>query len=195
MMSKRMPAIEMALGLLLLLMLVGCGKTVTVGNSAMTMATGFVSFSVDPIQELKFCVARIRLENEEEKTAAESTAVEESSYTQFAPGLIDVTSGAAQDWGSLALPEKSQVVRLKIKVKKDESLCGTSYSLSFNGLSTPRDIEFRWKFDPPIDVSEATKALRVSFDEIVSTLQASAMSDELQLKDRVESVEPAGTAE
>jgi hypothetical protein len=181
-----------------ILFLTNCGKReIAIGNSAFTGASSFVRMAVDPVTEFKFCVARVRLESQAEKEAADASGSSEddSSYTQFAPGLIDVSAGTAKDWGAVALPEKAQVVRIKVKVKKDESVCGTDYSVMYNGMSTPRDIEFRWKFEPAIDVSAATVALRLSFDEIVAALQGSAMSDELQLKDRIEAVESTAAVE
>jgi hypothetical protein len=178
----------------------GCGKDgVTIGNSAVSSSSGAVRMAASSIEEFKFCVSRVRLETEEEKNASDASSTEEDDNDgkaiEFNPGLIDLSSGAAADWGQLVIPEKAKVVRIKIKVKKNEALCGTNYSLIYNGLSTPRDIEFRWKFDPAIDVDGTTSALRLSFQEIVAALQTSAMSDELQLKDRTEAVEGSALKE
>jgi hypothetical protein len=172
----------------------GCGKDgVTIGNSALTSASGAVKIAASSIEELKFCVARIRLETQEEKDTADASGTEsddnDGKAITFTPGLIDLTSGVAVDWGQLTIPEKAQVVRIKVKIKKDKDLCGQDYSLIYNGLSTPRDIEFRWKFNPAVNVDGTTNALRLSFDAIVAALQASAMSNEVQLKDRTEGVE------
>jgi hypothetical protein len=179
-----------------LTLLVGCGQnTITIGNTAFTGASGFIRMAVDPVTEFKFCVSRVRLETQAEKDSNDTNAIDDAHSVQFAPGLIDIGAGTAKDWGAVAIPAKAQVVRMKLKVKKDAAVCGVDYSLIYNGLSTPRDIEFRWKFEPAIDVDGATAALRVSFDEVVAALQASAMSDELQLKDRIEAVESTGTEE
>lgn len=174
-------------------LLMGCGRgAVTIANKAITETQRSARMAMEGVDEFKFCVARIRLESTEDKSA---DSEDESNYTQFTPGLIDMTSGEAQDWDKLELPSKAKVARIKIKVKKDESLCGVPFSLLFNGLSTPRDIEFRWTFDPPIDVDGTTKALRLSFQEIVDSLRDSAMSDEIQLKERIEQLEPEAEKE
>lgn len=176
--------------------LVGCGQQgLKISNSAFTTSTSAARLAVEGVEEFKFCVARIRLETKAEKDA--NTAIDDngSDSVVFTPGLINLSDGTAKDWGELAMPAKAQVARIKIKVKKDAALCGVDYSLLFNGLSTPRDIEFRWNFDPPIDVDSTTKALRLSFQEIAAALLASAMNDEIQLKERIESADSTAKAE
>jgi hypothetical protein len=150
------------------------------------------------VTDFRFCVKRIRLIASDGSSVARDGEVDEEGNElrdelRFSPGLIDVSSGEQKDWGTLEMPVGFRVSEIRVKVKKDAAACGVNFSLSFNGETTPQDIELRWKFNPPIELDEGTQAISLSFSQVVSALRSAAASGSIgSLKDRAEAVE--GTA-
>ncbi len=160
------------------------------------------------VDEFKFCVGKVKFEDESgnaviknkpaesgaesklENEAGEQEVADENGEFEFSPGLIDVSLGAAIEWGKIPVPTGYSLSRLKVKIKKDKDVCGVDYSLSFNGMTSDQDIEFKWKFQPPVEITADSKLITVSLDSIVTTLKEAAAAGAINsLKDRVEQTE------
>ncbi|MBC7691569.1 MAG: hypothetical protein H7222_07350 [Methylotenera sp.] len=143
------------------------------------------------VTDFKLCIKTIKLEDEDGKAQKE----EDQEEIVFSPGLIDVTAGIEKAWGNVKVPVGFKLSRIRIKVKKDQALCGVSYSLSFNGQTTPEDIEFRFKFDPAVDFEDGN-TLNLSLNTVVSKLRQaidSAPGGSISsLKSQIENVEGSG---
>jgi hypothetical protein len=132
------------------------------------------------VDDFRFCVSRIRLEEEGGG----------SKEMDLAPGLINVSEGEPVDWGTIEVPEGFEIDRVRVKVHKDKRLCGVDYSVKFNEATSPQDVEFRFRLDPPLTTTEGVSSLELSLKEVVAKLRQAADSGSLaSLKDRVEEVE------
>src|SRR4051794_38354381 len=88
----------------------GCGKSdstqeVTVSSASFrsdTAAGSALAEATTPapavaVVDFKICIASIRLEGK----SSDGKQAEDSGEIRFAPGLIDLSSGEARDWGKL----------------------------------------------------------------------------------------------
>jgi hypothetical protein len=184
-----------------ILLLTACGKTGTITVKSDAFATSGASSliadhehlaAVTPtanVDDFKICVARIRLQNEDGDVEKNKDDEED---IRFAPGLIDVTNGLRNDWGQVEVPVGFKLSRLTIKVKKDQDLCSQNYSVKFNNETTPQDIEFKWRFDPPLELEDGSQ-LNLSLNSVVEQLRLRIDEGSIaSMKDRIESVEGSG---
>lgn len=141
------------------------------------------------ITDFKFCVTKLKLEQEDGASGGE---------VEFKPGLIDVSSGEAKTWGTAALPTTLKLKRIKVEVHKDQELCsGASYSVKFNSVTTSKDVEFVFKFEPAIEV-KAGGTVNLALTTIATTLREAADANQLNdesLKEFIEGVEGTGSGE
>ncbi len=191
---------------LILILITGCGtKTgtglttkgnVTLASQSFSASAAFLAVSprwiTTPVDSFKFCVEKIKLENESDQVVEKDGQQE----IEFHPGLIDVSSGQEKTWGTAEIPVSFTLKRIKVDVKKENDLCGgADYSVQFNGFQSQEGIEFKWLFIPPIEV-KAGDTLKLALSEIVTTLKQAAgdgaLNDE-NLKSYIESTE--GSAE
>lgn len=164
----------------------GCGAkeasdnvTVAVKSTATNaQASSTAEVAADPA--LLICIKSIKVEQESEGTSTE---------VSFPIGLVDA-SRPEVNWGNLTLPKGFSIARIKIKVHKDKDLCNSDYSLQYGNQASPQDIEFRWRFSPPIVATDDLKTVQVSFREVLDHLaDAVAAGTISSLKERVEEVE------
>lgn len=171
--------------------LVGCGSgngDVTISSGAFGQSAALMGKSVSAvtaaaasITEFKFCVNTVRLENE----SGDAEKVNGNSDIVFHPGLIDISSGQQKNWGTVSVATGVKISRLKIKVHKDKSLCGVDYSIRVNGNETDQDVEFKWKFNPAVELSGG-QTVELGMTDVVTALSA---GDLASLKPIVEGVE------
>ncbi len=197
-----------------------CGKQQTADvsiSSAPVSFTGATSLmSVDPVSnalsfvgapsasvvsatDFSFCVKRVKLEGEDGQPVKKDGETGESGEKDaddisFTPGLITITDNTTVDWGKMNIPVNFKLKKIKIKVKKAPSLCnGATYSVKFNGFETPEDIEFKWKFEPALELDSATGALQLSLASVVNALRTaltdSASFNGADLKSHIEAIE------
>lgn len=196
-----------ALGGLALLSACSSGRQVTIASSAFntTGSTGTEdsarAAAPADVTDFKFCVTRVRIDNDDDSARLAAQADEssddnsdssddDSQDVRFAPGLIDATNGEAKEWGKITIPEGYKVKGIRVKVHRDTQLCGVDYSVKFNDATTPQDVEFKWSFNPPLEIDGATQQLELSLKEVVAHLREAASSGSLaSLKDRIEEVE------
>lgn len=180
---------------MIVLGLSGCGTRT--GNPSVYSAAfsptggslGFRGFLYGAVSEFKFCIRRVKLEAPDDSTVGGDA----NGEIIFQPGLIDVSSGAAAKWGEPAIPTNLQIKRMKIKLGVDQSLCGVNYSIRFNGVSSNEEIQFRWKFDPPLNSN--VDAIELRLQAFVNALLADADAGTLtsgRLKTLIEGAEETG---
>ena len=147
------------------------------------------------VDDFKVCVKRIRMQDEDGETVkSDDDDKNDGDDIRFEPGLIDVTNGLPAEWGKVEIPTGFKLSRMQIKVKKDEALCGVNYSVKFNAETTPQDIEFKFRFDPAIDVSDGS-TLNISMAQVVEELRLRAdntVGHIGSMKERIEAVEGSG---
>lgn len=165
-------------------------------SSTFLSGGGFTSAAVSAT-DFSFCVKRVRLEGEDDEPVLsddeDSNVAEDHGYIQFTPGLITVSDNAAVNWGTVSLPVDFKLKRIKIKVQKSPANCsGANYSVKFNGVESTEDIEFRWRFEPALDLDGATSALDLSLSGVVSALRNAGTIDATHIKQAIEGVEGSG---
>lgn len=191
-----MPTKILFLGGVLFLVVAGCGtKTgnpaVPIVSGAFNPAGGALAFFQNyaaVVSDFKFCVKRVRLENDND----EPVSGDSNGDITFQPGLIDVSSGEVKEWGRPTLPVGFLLKRIKVKMAKDESVCGVNYSVQFNGVSTSEEVEFEWRFNPSIDLAASSAGVELRLQSFVNSLLAAVDSSTLtaeQLKQIVEDIE------
>ena len=185
-----------------------CGKSGTISvkspayAAALTdMSSGFESAASyllsTPPATFKFCVKKVRLEDENGEEQ-EGDGEGDKKDIEFGLGLIDVSAGVAKDWGSVAnVPVNFKLSKIKIKVKKDDTQCAAlnGKSLVYESYSTPEDIEFRWKFNPAVELQDGS-VINVSMNSIIKALgDAGSNLSNGNIKSYIENIEGAATKE
>lgn len=141
------------------------------------------------VTDFKICVKKVKLENEDGGVEKK----DDQEEIEFKPGLIDLSSGAAKSWGAMNIPVGFKLKKIKIKVQKDKDLCGVDYSIKFNDQTTTEDVEFKWKFEPAIEL-EAGNALTLAISSVVSALRSAGDAGTLaNVKSHIESIEESGS--
>ena len=83
--------------------------------------------------------------------------------------------------------------RIKVKMEKDEDVCGVSYAFSFNGVTTQEQVELGWSFPSAIYFTDDSPGLSLQLQAFVNELLASedaATLDEEELKQILEDLCP-----
>jgi hypothetical protein len=163
--------------------LASCGKgtgTVSFVGSLSSSSPGLLakgSLTQSPaalaLTTFKVCIKKIKLEDESgEAQRGES----EEDEIEFKPGLVDLSSlsTAEATIGTLEnAPVGFKISKIKIKVRKDESLCGSgTHAIEINNGSnytTDDEIEFKWKFNPAVEL-EGSDTVQLAFSEFVTAL-------------------------
>lgn len=190
--------------MLIALLFSGCGKNT--GNASLS-SSGFntsglaevvesdsSSLAANPstaVAEFKICVRRIRLENEDDQ--AEKSGDDDSDFIEFSPGLVDLSNGEPKGWGDAKIPTGFKLKRIKVKVQKHAQTCGVDYSIKFNSETATRDVEFRFRFDPPIEL-EGDEKIKLSMAKVVAALRRAGDAGSLnRMHEHIEAVEDAAT--
>jgi hypothetical protein len=135
----------------------------------------------------KLCVRSIKFEAED----GELQEKEGSSEITFRVGLLDLTQNDVQQivWGKLdEIPTGYKLKKIKIKIHKDEALCGTNYSVKYDTYEFDKDIEFTFKFTTAMDLEDGSK-VKLKLAQLVSTIATNAPSGAEATKTAVEALE------
>jgi hypothetical protein len=186
--------------LFLVLLLSGCGTTTgnalvqsdsfnTTGSTFLRLGQQLLAVSaITNVSTLRFCVTKIQLQDDNDTFKKKDN----DSEISFSPGLIDLSSGAAMDWGHPDIPVDFTLKRIYVVVRKDPVLCtGTNYAFKFNGYSTESSITMKWRLNPPVDITN-DDIFTLSLSQIVAALRNAADANTLSnnnLKNTVESTE------
>lgn len=192
--------------------MLGCGKSSSGPNGATVQSAAFsptgasalgTFFATTTVTTFKICVKRIELDGDDDKPVKKEGEVGDNGEAnpddiKFAPGLIDLSDGTAKSWGNVTIPAGFNLKRIKVKIKKDKALCGTEYSVKFNEFEDPRDVEFRFRFNPSVPISSTSPVLTLSFKTVVDALKAAADAGTLagsKIKEAVEVDAAEGAAQ
>ena len=101
------------------------------------------------ITSFKFCVTKFRLDASDDSTIG-GPGSSDGSFTQRL-GLIDLGHGTTDiTWGNADLPVTTAVRRFRIELHKDKDTCsGADYSVSVNGQTIQKDLEFKFIYATP----------------------------------------------
>lgn len=177
----------------------GCGQGVTgevkVQSESLSIPQSAVSAAEAETQatEFKICVRRIRLERDDDESATSKESgtdeADEDGYVEFSPGLIDLTDGKSKDWGEIRVPVGFKLKRIKIKVQKHEQLCGVDYSLKYGAATTNRDLEFRWRFNPEVELKDGS-TVKLELEKAIAAIRAAAQANDFnKVKDYLDRCE------
>lgn len=200
-------------------LLVGCGKSNSgTGNvdfySAPATPTRalFSAFSMDQgrfwaadtrvaLQQLAICVKRVRLDGDDDQAVKKAGETGDSGEQDpdditFKPGLVKLISGGAAisstdfKWGTASIPVGFKLKRIRMKIKKDATLCADS-TFDPNGdssiygirtgnqiFSTNSDVEFKFRFNPSIDIADGS-AVRLTLDTFVTAIKNAAQVSDI----------------
>ncbi len=182
----------------------GCGSNQSTGAITIrsapvsTQALASTATAAASATDFKVCVRRIRLENDsdEPETNDQDAGADESGYVEFSPGLLDLTDGQSKDWGQARVPVGFKLRRIKIKVQKHEQLCGVDYSLKYGTATANRDLEFRWRFNPEVELKDGS-TVTLALEQALAAIRAAAQAGDLnKVKDYLDGAdEGAATAE
>jgi hypothetical protein len=175
-----------------------CSSGVTLKSSAFPTSrdTGVARIetaSVSPsttVTHFSFCLERVRLYDDSGNTHGED---EGKDYVEFKPGLIDVSDGLEKEWGSVPVPTGFRLKSLRAKVHQDRDLCGVDHSVKFNDLTTQQDLEFKFDFDPAVELAK-DDVLKLTLNQVIADLRTAASGGGISsLKDRIEAVTGTGS--
>lgn len=172
----------------------GSDGAITVKSSAFSTAArslfsarGALDSDTVALSTFKLCIGELRLENDGGSTVSNTG----EDHIEFKPGLIDISDGAAKTWGTPNIPVNFLLKRIKLKVKKDSSTCGVSYSVKVNDISTEEEVELRWTLTSPVTIN-ANSSITLSLQNLATELKTEAAKsgfNEEQLKKAIERVE------
>lgn len=163
-------------------LLSGCGKAGGTSSSGVIVsATAFsdgsrelasllLQNSYDIIRgpsDFKFCSTKLKLKN------SAGSAVGGADSLEIVMGLIDVGSGAAEKTlGTVAIPVDFSLGKLELELHKDKDKCSEAeYSVLYNGQEISKDLEFKFKFDPPVTVNQGD-TLKLVFTAITTAMKS-----------------------
>ncbi|MEZ4742613.1 MAG: hypothetical protein R3B45_09225 [Bdellovibrionota bacterium] len=135
-------------------------------------------------EEFKFCVEKLKLKGKGRDGALP---------VHFEPGLIDVSSGEAVEWGT-AVTSMGTYDELKVTLAANSEVCGVDYSLIYGPLTFYDRVTLKWSFEPEIDVYDSNVAMSLALEEIVELLKAGIENDDDSdtLKIKIENAQNKG---
>ena len=165
---------------------VGCAETprsvttnttggITIKSAAYT--TTDVSINTTPVADFKFCITKIQLKNSEGSYVIEEGG---SESIEAILGLIDVsTPSSAVTWGTITIPTGFTLGEMSLEVHTDAENCsGAEYSVSFNGTTITKDLEFKFTFNPAVEIV-GNETLVLAIDQITAAFIAASEAGKL----------------
>lgn len=170
----------------------GCGTTVgnpqtgdvnlknkPYNNSGAAPASWFAmteAFPLAPVSEFKFCNTKLKL------VSADGGLVggDSGGSVEVTLGLIDVSDATADTfWGTVSIPVGFELAKLNVELHHDSEKCsGAPYSLRYNGTELTADLEFQFKFDPPVAV-DSGDVLALGLTPIATAIENADQAGEL----------------
>lgn len=125
------------------------GAPLFISNLSRTLLSPDASqAAITAVSDFRFCLTKLKLKNADghfvKKDGAESIEAK--------LGLINVSDPtASKTWGEVTVPSDFLLRELKVELHHDPQICdGADFSVSYNGQSIRKDLEFKFKFDPPV---------------------------------------------
>lgn len=125
------------------------GAPLLISNLSRTLLSPDVSqAAITAVSDFRFCLTKLKLKNADGHFVTKDGA--ESIEAKL--GLINVSNPTAtKTWGEVTVPTDFLLRELKVELHHDPQLCGgADFSVSYNGQSIRKDLEFKFKFDPPV---------------------------------------------
>lgn len=132
------------------------------------------------VSSLSFCVTKLKVEAEDGEAIK---GEDDNEFIEARLGLIEPGAGStALSWGTANIPVGTELKRIKVELHKDPELCGgAEYSVSMNGSTISKDLEFKFAF-PSGTTVQAGDVITFDLQNIVDALKqaydASAFNDE-----------------
>jgi len=156
---------------------------VTLKSKSISVAAANVNggpqFAVTGLSGFKFCITQIKMLDGSGASVQDASG---ASALTAVLGLIDVSAGTAINWGTITVPTGFTLGELAVEVHKDPENCSqAAYSLSYNGQQLSKDLEFKIKFNPAIQL-DSNDIVGINLDTLVTTFKsasaAGALTDE-----------------
>lgn len=116
------------------------------------------------ITSFQFCITKLKV-----KLSGEG-ALGASQEAKL--GLIDLSNqNETVNWGDIELSDNSTITELYFEVHRDPELClGEDFSVKYNSASITKDLEFKFRFSPPI-VIDRGGILTLGVDQIAKSIE------------------------
>jgi len=156
---------------------------VTLSSKAITVPaanmSGAPNLAVSGLTDFKFCITQIKMLDASGDTVQDSTG---ASAMTAVLGLVDVSAGSSIPWGTVTVPTGFLLGELAVEIHRDPENCSQAqYSLSYNGVQLQKDLEFKIKFSPAIQL-DSNDLIGVNLDTLVTMFKdayaAGALNDE-----------------
>lgn len=155
------------------------GTGVTIKSSALTFASLDVFNQAErqllpqTVTDFKFCITQFKV----------TTAGTTGDANEAILGLVDLSSSATANWGTVNVADGTQVEGMNFEIHHDPENCsGANYSLSYQSNEVTQDLEFEFNFNPAVTVS-AGDSLVLNLNSIVTVLQTAADASKLNNSD------------
>lgn len=116
------------------------------------------------VTDFRFCVTKMKV--------VTSVDLLPPVSTEAILGLIDISNPLVDTlWGEVNLPEGASISEVHFEVHSDSENCqGENYSVRYNGQSLTKDLEFKFKFEPAINVNNGD-TINLGLNEIAKAME------------------------
>ncbi|MBT4791661.1 MAG: hypothetical protein HON90_08835 [Halobacteriovoraceae bacterium] len=123
----------------------------------------------DVVSDFQFCITKLKVVSSVDGAAGAS---QEAKL-----GTVDVSSSTTtQNWGTIAMADGAVISEVHFEVHKDPELCGgDDFSVSYEGQTITKDLEFKFKFDPAVKVSNG-KTLTLGLGKIAKAMETAKLA-------------------
>lgn len=165
-----------------ILLLTACGGT-TVGNPQITLQSSpytapalrfdpaarlLPDFALTAVTDLKFCITKLKLQGADGSYASQNG----SNSIEAILGLIDHSNASGTvTWGTVTVPTALSLKQIDIELHVDAQNCsGANYSISYNGTTLTKDLEFHFEFATAADITGGD-LVKLGLTNIVTALE------------------------
>ncbi|MCC7443122.1 MAG: hypothetical protein IT285_15930 [Bdellovibrionales bacterium] len=130
--------------------------------------------ALGPVTEFKFCNTQIKI----------TASIGGVDAVESQLGLVDASNPDVETvWGTASAPVGLIADRMDLELHVDDERCsGVTYSVRYNGTELTEDLEFRFRFDPPI-LLEENDVVTLGLTAIASALEAADQAGKLNNTD------------
>lgn len=142
------------------------------------------------VSDFQFCITQLKV--------VSSVGDAPSASQEAILGLVNVSDpNAVSNWGTIELEEGATISEIHFEVHYDPQNCSAAtFSASYNGQTLTKDLEFKFKFDPAISISQGA-TLELGLSQIAKAMEdayAAGHFNDSQISNYLDStVEGTGT--
>ncbi len=127
------------------------GSLVMISNPYLKGIENFListAFAAVPITDFQFCVTKMKVKTEGESTVGVSLEAK--------LGLVNVSdANATTNWGQINLTKGASISEIHFEIHQDSETCsGENFTVSYNGQTITKDLEFKFRFNPAVSVND-----------------------------------------